>query len=143
MVEKRCICWGAAIAKRIHLHLPSCSHGFESQTYHLLFYQFIIVSCGKDDNQHKRGREWTNFYKKMHLLLLLKHPYKQIRIVKIENIGEPIQLNLIERVTCKLNFFRYDKDGHVTWVTFNNMSRDSHMTIDLEQVRRGENGIGM
>jgi hypothetical protein len=30
---------------------------------------------------------------------------------------------------------RYDKDGNLNWVTFNNMSRDSHMTIDLDQVQ--------
>ena len=51
---------GAAIAQL----LPSCLPGFESQAYHLSFYKFIIVSCGKDENKRKRGRDWPIFFYK-------------------------------------------------------------------------------
>ena len=54
---------GAAIAQWIRLRLPSCHTGFKSQKFNLFFYQFIIVSCGKDENKRKRGRDWPNFYK--------------------------------------------------------------------------------
>ena len=33
--------WGAAIAQWIHLQLPSCHPGLESQAHHLRFHQFI------------------------------------------------------------------------------------------------------
>ena len=55
---------GTAIAQWIRLRLPSCHPGVESKVYHLCFYQFIIVSCGKDKYKRKRGRDWPNFYKK-------------------------------------------------------------------------------
>ena len=45
---------GAAIAQC----LPSCRPGFESQAYHLSFHKFIVVSCGKDENKRKRGRDF-------------------------------------------------------------------------------------
>ena len=32
---------GASIAQRIHLHLPSCHHGFKSKALHQCFHQFI------------------------------------------------------------------------------------------------------
>ena len=44
---------GAAIAQWIHLHLPPCRPGFKCQAYHLSFYKFKIVSCGKDENERK------------------------------------------------------------------------------------------
>ena len=53
--------WVAAIAQWIRLRLPSCRLRFESQAYHLSFYKFIIVSCGKDENKRKRGRDWPIF----------------------------------------------------------------------------------
>ena len=48
---------GAAIAQWIHLCLPSCRHGFESQAHHLWFHQFIkkIVYCRKDENKQKEA----------------------------------------------------------------------------------------
>ena len=49
---------GAAIAQWIRLRLLFCCPGFESQAYHLSFNKFIIVSCGKDENERKRGRDW-------------------------------------------------------------------------------------
>ena len=52
---------GAAIAQC----LPSCRPGFESQAYHLSFHKFIVVSCGKDENKRKRGRDWPIFRKNL------------------------------------------------------------------------------
>ena len=37
--------WAAAIAQWIHLRLPSCHPGFESQAHHLCFYHFIFELC--------------------------------------------------------------------------------------------------
>ena len=54
----------AVIAKWIRLHLPSCRPGFESQAYHLRFYQFIIVSFGKDENKQKGAGIGSIFFKK-------------------------------------------------------------------------------
>ena len=54
----------AVIAKWIRLHLPSCRPGFESQAYHLRFYQFIIVSFGKDENKQKGVGIGSIFFKK-------------------------------------------------------------------------------
>ena len=37
-------CTGAAaIALWFHLHLPSCSPGFESQAHYLHFFQFVLL----------------------------------------------------------------------------------------------------
>ena len=36
---------GATIAQWIHLRLPSCHPGFESQAHHLCFYHFIFELC--------------------------------------------------------------------------------------------------
>ena len=72
-----------------------------------------------------------------------KGPVPAAEVSTIPVAALPEQARHMVRLIYQGGPFRYDKDGHVTWVTFNNMSRDSHMTIDLEQVRRGENGIGM
>ena len=48
---------GAAITQWIRLRLPSCRPGFESQAFHLSFYKFIVVLCGKDENKRKKRPE--------------------------------------------------------------------------------------
>ena len=48
----------AAVAQWIHLRLPSCRPGFESQAHHLCFYQFKFefktVTCWNDENKQKK-----------------------------------------------------------------------------------------
>ena len=62
LLRDKILCtWGAAKAQWIRLHLPSYRPGFESQAYHLSFYKFITVSCGKDENKTKKGRDWPIF----------------------------------------------------------------------------------
>ena len=46
------------IAQWIRLCLPSYHPGFEAQAYHLRFYQFLLVSCGRDENKRKRDWDW-------------------------------------------------------------------------------------
>ena len=45
---------GAAIAQWICLCLPSCCPGFESQTYHLRFYQFILELYNAEKTKIKK-----------------------------------------------------------------------------------------
>ena len=50
---------GAAIAQWIRLSLPSSHPGFESQAYHLCFFQIIYLSfelgCEKNENKQKEA----------------------------------------------------------------------------------------
>ena len=50
---------GAAIAQWIRLRLPSSHPGFESQAYHLCFFQIIYLSfelgCEKNENKQKEA----------------------------------------------------------------------------------------
>ena len=64
--NKNAFSWGAAIAQWICLRLPSCRHGFESQSHYQCFYQFIfwIVSFGKDENISTKEIGIWNFLKK-------------------------------------------------------------------------------
>ena len=62
--------WGAAIAQWIHLRLPSCRPGFDSQALHLCFYHLLwnsyyICTCvvKKIENKPKRGRVRSIFKK--------------------------------------------------------------------------------
>jgi hypothetical protein len=61
-------------------------------------------------------------------------------VCRLENLFKNYPLAHVGSVSAQflpsplLKNFRYDKDGHVNWVTFNNMSRDSHMTLNVEQV---------
>ena len=53
-----CGIWGAAIAQWIHLRLPSCHPGFESQARHLHFFISEIVlylSLEKKENKQKEA----------------------------------------------------------------------------------------
>ena len=55
----------AAIAQWIHLRLPSCGPGFESQAHQLCFYRFIFKLCRvKSTKINKKRPELANIYKK-------------------------------------------------------------------------------
>ena len=60
---------GAAIAKWIHLRLPSCHPGFESQAHHLHFYQikFELFHVEKTKNKQKEAGIGPFFLKKEQL----------------------------------------------------------------------------
>ena len=44
LFRQRNLFWGAAIAQWIHLRLPSCRPGFDSQALHLCFYHLLCNS---------------------------------------------------------------------------------------------------
>ena len=54
-------------SQRICRHLTSCHPGFESHAHNLRFFQFIFVSCGKDENKQKEAGSGI-FFKKNHYL---------------------------------------------------------------------------
>ena len=62
---------GAAIAQWIHLCLPSCRPGFESQAYHFWFYKKTIAHCGYLNRMGiiKRFKHFTKFV----LMYLIKN----------------------------------------------------------------------
>ena len=47
---------GAAIAHWIHLGIPSCHPGFESQAHHQFFYQFIFESFHVEKTEINKKR---------------------------------------------------------------------------------------
>ena len=56
----------AGVAQWIRLRLPSCRPGFESQSHHLSFYQFIFELCHVEKIKiNKRGRDWPIFKTEM------------------------------------------------------------------------------
>ena len=57
---------GAAIAQWICLCLPSCCPGFESQTYHLRYYQFILELYKTRDSvpRHHNKKDRCGYKKK-------------------------------------------------------------------------------
>ena len=55
--------WDAAKAQWIHLHLPPCRPGLESQEHHLCFYQFMFELCHVEKTKIKRGRDLPTFLK--------------------------------------------------------------------------------
>ena len=84
--------WGAAIARWIRLRLPSSRPGFESQSHHLCFFQFIKLKlcichlnwnkvqivylsleleCEKNENKQKEAG-LAHFYKMSILQLYLR-----------------------------------------------------------------------
>ena len=65
-----CVTWncqkgGVGIAQWIHLCLPSCCPGFESQDHRLCFYQFKFEFCHVEKTKinRKRSRDWPIFLK--------------------------------------------------------------------------------
>ena len=56
--------WVAANAPCFRLRLPSCGPRFEFQTHHLRFFQFVLKLLHEKNENIKRGRDWTIFFKK-------------------------------------------------------------------------------
>ena len=50
--------WGTAVAQWIHLRLPSCHSGFESQAHHLRFYPCIV--CTLKDKKEAEERQFID-----------------------------------------------------------------------------------
>ena len=63
---------GAAIAQWIHLQLPFCHPGFESQAHHQRFYQFIFDLCRVEKTKiNKKSPGFAHFFKKIRKQKLL------------------------------------------------------------------------
>ena len=65
MLQQKSGSWGpAAVAQLIRLCLPFCRPGFESQAYHLRFYQckFDLWHVEMTNINKKRCRDWPVFF---------------------------------------------------------------------------------
>ena len=64
-INKHMSSWGAAIAQWIHLCLPSCRPGFQSDAHHLRFIN-LYLNCvmWKKTKVNKRGLDWFNCFLK-------------------------------------------------------------------------------
>ena len=101
----------AAIVQWIRLCLPSCSPRFESQAYHLRFYQFIFELCyvEKTKISKKRCRDWPIFIKKLKIFLfiflflerffLANASYRSLAIIVTESRSQRILFPVIFSTT--------------------------------------------